>query len=133
MLTIFVGDEPSRLNKDPNVAFIGSRSYPRLSEWIKLFMPDVPVAVNSNTVELLEQIATWHENGATIVALGNKASSRLKKLGIEHFKLPHPSPRNRLLNNPNFIDSELKKCKNYLRGKSDVHNLPRVGKTKNNK
>lgn len=49
-----------------------------------------------------------------VVALGNTAEDALKKLGIIYFKLPHPSPRNRLLNDRESIDSLLYKCKMYL-------------------
>lgn len=49
-----------------------------------------------------------------VVALGKIASDALTKLKIKHFRLPHPSPRNRQLNNPIFIDRELAKCKRFL-------------------
>lgn len=49
-----------------------------------------------------------------IIALGNFASHALSKLGITHFKLPHPSPLNRQINDPKFIEEKLKECKEYL-------------------
>lgn len=58
-----------------------------------------------------------------VIALGNFASDALKKLGIEHFKLPHPSPRNLQINDKEFIQSRLDECKNffkYVRGNSAV-------------
>tara|TARA_Y100000592_G_C5403034_1_gene284138 strand:- start:630 stop:1064 length:435 start_codon:yes stop_codon:yes gene_type:complete len=49
-----------------------------------------------------------------IIALGNFPSDALKKIGIKHFKLPHPSPLNRLLNDPNYTKKTLRKCKRYI-------------------
>lgn len=117
LITVFVGDEPSKLNTNKDLAFVGSRSHPTLISWLKKLKPDVPLVLNSNTEDLVYRIMSWYRKGAAIVALGNKASARMEKLGIDHFKLPHPSPRNRQLNNKKFIDLELRKCKNYLKGK----------------
>lgn len=116
-ITVFVGDEPSRLNTNKDIAFVGSKSHSTLVLWLKRLKPDLPLTFNSNTEDLLSKIAYWYHKGAAVVALGNKASVRMKKLGIDHFKLPHPSPRNRQLNNKEFVDLELRKCKNYLKGK----------------
>ena len=49
-----------------------------------------------------------------VIALGNFVSDTLKKSGIEHFKLPHPSPRNRMLNNPEKISTILSECAKYI-------------------
>lgn len=49
-----------------------------------------------------------------IVALGNEVSNTLKKMGVEHFKLPHPSPRNRLLNDKDFETERLEACREYI-------------------
>ena len=130
-MVIFVGDEPSKLNKDPNVAFIGARSYPTLVSWIKKLEVDIPIAMNSNTTELLMSIKAYANNGAAIVALGNKASSRMDSIGVSYFKLPHPSGRNRKLNNKEFVDLELEKCKNYLKGKGKCVSSVRNGNEKN--
>ena len=50
------------------------------------------------------------------VALGNVASGALRRLGLDHFKLPHPSGRNRLLNDPSFIREQLEACRAYVNG-----------------
>lgn len=49
-----------------------------------------------------------------ILALGGFPSTVLKKLKIDHFKLPHPSPRNRKLNDRSFEKLILEECKIYL-------------------
>lgn len=115
-MVLFVGDRPSRLNKDPEVAFIGSRSEKVLMSWIKKINPTEAFLINSHTHILLLRIEVYNNLGDAVVALGNIASKRLEKAGIPHFKLPHPSGRNRKLNDKTFIDKELKKCKTYLRG-----------------
>ena len=49
-----------------------------------------------------------------VIALGNFVSDALKKADVEHFKLPHPSPRNRMINDPEKISSILADCAKYL-------------------
>lgn len=49
-----------------------------------------------------------------VIALGGFASSALKKLNINHFKLPHPSPRNRALNDKSYEIKMLELCDNYI-------------------
>lgn len=49
-----------------------------------------------------------------IIALGNFSSMTLSKLGIKHFKMPHPSPRNRKLNDKEYEKKMIEECKNYL-------------------
>lgn len=48
-----------------------------------------------------------------ILALGNSVSDILSRQNIEHFKLPHPSGRNRLLNNPDYLTKILHECEKY--------------------
>lgn len=50
-----------------------------------------------------------------IIGLGNHVSSVLEKEGIEHFKIPHPSPLNRKLNDRNYEKQVLEHCKEYLK------------------
>ena len=49
-----------------------------------------------------------------VIALGGFASDSLKKAQINHFKMPHPSPRNRLLNDSNYEWEQIEKCAKYL-------------------
>lgn len=118
MKVVFVGDRPSRLNDDPEVAFVGTPSFTNLCKWIAKMQISNFVMVNSythaDTVEIFRQS---NEGNRIFVALGNNASKRLKELNLDHFKLPHPSPRNRLLNNRKYVDSELRKCYLYLKDK----------------
>lgn len=60
----------------------------------------------------LVQIITGYDK---IIALGGYASSALNRINVSHFRLPHPSPRNRLLNDKSYELSVLKECKEYLK------------------
>lgn len=115
-MVVFVGDCPSRLNIDPDVAFIGSKSETVLMDWIRRMDVYVLSMLNSHTESLMIEVWRRYRHGDAVVALGNKASDRLAKAGIPHFKLSHPSPRNRLNNDKKFVDDQLKRCKNYLKG-----------------
>lgn len=49
-----------------------------------------------------------------VIALGHFASKALTKLSVDHFCLPHPSPLNRQLNDPQYERTVLSECYNYL-------------------
>lgn len=112
---LFAGDCPSPLNIDPDVAFIGSRSESNLDLWMSVLgCYEASICLNTHTDELLKSVAALYAMGLKVVALGNNASFRLEKIGVKHFKLPHPSPKNRRLNDHHFVDRELQKCKIYV-------------------
>ena len=48
-----------------------------------------------------------------IIALGNIASEALTKIGVKHFKLPHPSGLNRQINDKKYIKQVLRECHEY--------------------
>jgi hypothetical protein len=49
-----------------------------------------------------------------VIALGNFPSAVLVKIGVRHFKLPHPSGLNRLLNNAEYVRDCLDRCRKYV-------------------
>jgi hypothetical protein len=50
-----------------------------------------------------------------VVALGVEAKKYLLAAGIEEFYcLPHPSSRNRLLNDEDFVKKTLSQCRDYI-------------------
>jgi len=55
------------------------------------------------------------EGYTKIVAIGNFASTVLARLNITHYKLPHPSPRNRMFNDETFEPAMMKELKIYVR------------------
>lgn len=113
---VFIGDRPSSKNLDQNVPFVGTKSYSNLIKWTNSMSIQSYSLLNSHTSNDKTKILDLVAQGFKCVALGNNSSKVLENLKIEHFKLPHPSPRNRLLNDKNYIDNELIKCKNYLNG-----------------
>lgn len=125
-MIILVGSNPSPLNLDPKIAFEGSKSYPILKRWLRelnvteyelinlsdkilcsgeqLRVPDI------NYERLLEQT-----KGKIVIGLGNIVSKALKRIRVDHFKLPHPSPKNRKLNDKSFEQSILRECREWLK------------------
>lgn len=119
MKVMFVGDRPSRLNTHSNIAFVGTPSFKNLCKWIEEMQIADFVTVNSQELDVPFIVRT-HVLGYHIVALGNNASEVLTAMGLDHFKLPHPSPKNRKLNDKEFIASELQKCYSYLKERQCV-------------
>lgn len=59
----------------------------------------------------IKDLSEYHNK---ILALGNFVSEALSKVGINHYKLPHPSPLNRKLNDKEFESRVLVECGKYL-------------------
>lgn len=113
-MILFVGDRPSK-RTDPNVPFKGAACEARLIEWINsLTTGSYRICNSNNTVLLVEFTYFAAIYGVPIVALGNKAARALRELDRSHYKLPHPSGRNRQINNKEFIAKKLADCKSWL-------------------
>jgi hypothetical protein len=54
------------------------------------------------------------EGSYKVIALGDFVSSFLKKNGVKHFPMPHPSPLNRKLNCKKFEENVLEDCKRFI-------------------
>lgn len=113
MKVLFVGDKPSRLNNDPEVAFVGTPSFKKLLEWVNYLDLKEFAMVNSEPKDYLK-IRKHYKEGYILVALGVKAGVVLTTLGYPNFILPHPSPKNRKLNNPAYVETKLTQCKKFL-------------------
>jgi hypothetical protein len=118
MTVLFVGDEPSKKNLYPDVAFAGTKSFDTLVGWatkkLNLALYQFTM-VNSVSTQDWARIGFHWGVGSPIIALGIKAEKRLRKMGISCYPLPHPSGRNRKLNNKEYVDSELQKCYLWLK------------------
>jgi len=53
-------------------------------------------------------------NYSIIVSLGSQVHNTLKRLGFDSFKMPHPSPLNRQLNDPDYEKQMLSELKRYV-------------------
>lgn len=118
---LFVGDTPSRLNKDPKIAFVGARCHSILITWQMLLGVDNSRLVNSNDPEKLRtDIIRHHWLGYKIVALGNEAQKRIARviksedLKVSFYKIDHPSGLNRKLNDKKYLDNMLEQCYNWI-------------------
>jgi hypothetical protein len=69
------------------------------------------VHIKSVDINMVKQLVDGYNK---ILALGNLVSNVLDKIDAKHFKLPHPSPRNRLLNDKDYERRVLSACKAYL-------------------
>ena len=72
------------------------------------------VHIKSVDINMIKQLVDGYDK---VLALGNLVSTVLDKIGTPHFKLPHPSPRNRLLNDKDYERHVLNACKAYLESK----------------
>lgn len=122
-LVYIVADKPSKDNIDPEIPLVGTSSYKRLLGWIG------DMDIDITRVRLYNQSNNPFSNSMTrvtlntaielgqirVIALGQKAAIYLKKAGIrQYFLLPHPSGRNRLTNDINYVKLKLEDCKNYI-------------------
>lgn len=130
MRVLIVGSNPSTKNTDPNVPFKGTRSEQILNSWIEFLKISNYTVVNifnqttENNRPLTKREIKYavidfkerirHIEYDKVIALGNSASAALTLLKISHWKIAHPSPRNRLLNDKNKLQESLERCKIYL-------------------
>jgi uracil-DNA glycosylase len=129
-MIFFIGDEPSKDNVDPEVAFVGTKSYKRLLGWIadmNLSTNDIFIANKKDIYKypnnkFYVETKSLHSNaymadiveGDKIVALGQKARKYIEDLGLECFYLPHPSGNNRMANPSKSLKDKLKACKKFI-------------------
>ena len=114
-MIVFVGDKPSRLNKDPNLAFVGAKCYKRLLKWITFLDAENYKLINSHNSDC--SLAIQYLNifpHIKFIALGKVASARLQRLDVVHYKLDHPSGLNRKLNDKQYEFDMLNKCREWL-------------------
>lgn len=122
-LVYFIADQPGKDNISPDVPLVGTVSYRNLLGWIGIMNLDITrmrlynqsdspfdnlfTLTTLNKAVMLDQIK--------IIALGTKAKDYLLKIGIEEFfVLPHPSPKNRALNDKDMIREKLGACERYV-------------------
>lgn len=95
----------------------------RLERWVNLLdvkyygfanvIPE-PGSYHINKVDF-DYVKSFCSGHNKIIALGGFVSEVLRRIDIEHYKLSHPSPLNRKLNDKNFEDKCIIECKRYLK------------------
>ena len=132
---IFVGSNPSKKNKNPNIAFVGSSSEKTLDQWeeiicwklyyktkedFQIHSMNISNRVKSSqtgfkfTKQELQIFQDWllETKNLTLVCLGKKVHDAIKKMntnGHRVIEFLHPSPRNRKLNDKKLVSKELKR------------------------
>lgn len=121
----FVGSNPSKYNTNPEIPFHGTKSLIVLLEWIKTLGLDRYHLINISsklieynklkiTPQEMQELNNKLHDKTIVVALGLVASKALTQLKIKHFLLPHPSGRNRMLNDKTMVEKTLQSCKEYI-------------------
>lgn len=121
------------MKPDAPHAFYGAKCAKRLKSWLSRilmtkindngyswtigshFFTPIDACHIYNQVDFTELELLIIYNGWRIIALGNEASKKLKKAGLPHFKMPHPSGLNRQVNDKKFIAKKIKECKTWLK------------------
>lgn len=138
VITLFVGSNPSQQSLT-DAAFHGTtRSSQILTEWMKDIQgAKVHVNVLNKKTEdnrplkrgeitaNLERLASDIKGIAPtyIVALGKTAATALTLLGVKFYEMPHPSGRNRLLNDSVFVATKVKGLTEYCSASPDTNSI----------
>jgi uracil-DNA glycosylase len=121
MKVLFVGSNPSSKNEYPGVPFIGTHSFDILQEWARfLNLKDGEWDVINASDRMLkgnerlrirdfnlERLNKATGRNTLPIALGRNAEKALRKCGKPYLSLPHPSGRNRALNDKAKIEAML--------------------------
>lgn len=106
-----------------NVKPLANGTYARLMKWCDevgismfAFHNVIPNKINSYDIKDVDEDALYNavQGKKVIIALGGFVEKVCKKYQIECYKIDHPSPRNRNLNDPKYEKKMLKQLKKYL-------------------
>lgn len=73
-----------------------------------------PGAVKMKDVDF-DRLKDLVDGDVKVLALGNFSSKCLSVINKSHYRLPHPSPLNRQMNDKEFVKRALAECKQYLK------------------
>lgn len=118
----FVADKPAASNLSVSVPLVGTSSYKTFLNWCADMDVDITrIRMYNQCDKPFEGLSgtslnmAVQKNHIKVIALGEAAKKYLLKAGIEEFfVLPHPSGRNRLLNDKKFIKETLEQCRDYI-------------------
>jgi uracil-DNA glycosylase len=126
MNVVFVASNPSVKSSDTACMNVATRSRIILNGWIEEIEANVrfvnvcddrteknrPLTV-SEIKSCLKSLEIKLQDCDKIVTLGNTASKAVSMLGLKHLKVPHPSPKNRLLNDKKFVEEIKEKIRDF--------------------
>ncbi len=69
--------------------------------------------ISPERLKYLEEMVFWNDR---VIALGAFPKKVVAKLKDQHYRLPHPSPHNRQLNDPAEVIRQLEGCFRFLHG-----------------
>lgn len=130
-MCLFVGSNPSQASTC-DAAFHGStRSSAILTSWCKnldaILMhtnvldkktddnrPLKKSEISANLDDLRSKIDSIKPD--RLVALGKTAAAALQLLGVDFYEMPHPSGRNRMLNDPSYVAEKVRGLTEFVNG-----------------
>jgi len=112
MKVVFVGDKPKAKNKR---AFQDAGCADKLQRWARQIGALEVHMTNRVLKRMPKEVLKLMKENYKIIALGKSAEKALTKLGVPHYPMPHPSGRNRLLNDTDYEAFVIDDCKRWLR------------------
>ena len=128
MEVLIVGSNPAQASPDNSAFHPSTRSRKVIDSWFEGIEAELtfinisnektpenrPLNVSeiSKSNEIHKQLQSFKNH--KIVAVGNAAGNALKRAGIDFLAMPHPSGRNRLLNDPAYVQGKIKQLRDYL-------------------
>jgi len=121
-LLYFVANAPGKSNLSSEVPLVGTGSYKTFLSWLAEMNVDITRVRLYNQIDNpFEGISGASLNAAIrnghikVIALGVNAQKYLLKTAIyEFYVLPHPSSRNRKLNDKEFVKKILGQCEAFI-------------------
>jgi hypothetical protein len=114
MKVLVIGLSPSPLGgKSPSLKTIQTwMSSLGIEKWSFYNLYLTPDRSKCNVVEIIKMAKDYDR----IICLGAEASKILYRYDVDHYLMPHPSPRNRMMNDKILIKNAIEGCSLYLRG-----------------
>lgn len=128
-MLLILGESASK--KDPGgVLTPKSQSGRRLEEWLGVLDPQSDWYVMKYNVSDISKgsLLRWKHNIDAILTLGVRAANHLYRWEIEHIRLPHPSGRNRIINDKEFVKRRLKEVAKQLEAKALIYDVKKAAK-----
>ena len=116
---LIIGQNPGN---NPKAFHYKNHTIDRLNQWVDLigirYFSFINCADIRGEIKLKDVDFSYVQSSVLgynkVIALGGFPSLVLSRINIKHFRLPHPSPRNRVLNDKVKLKRILDECKRYI-------------------